>query len=124
MAVSTPRTARKRISASVVIRWGVLVALVAVVLLMLKRPTVSVAFVELSPDDVKTNASSFDSKLRELEAARESGGEGEVRLTNQELSAALQRSNPSEPDSLTSASPGSEHTTSAPGAEDAPEVQS
>ena len=74
------------------IRWTFLAILIIVVMVMLKKPVPPAPFVQVSPQVAAASAASFDSKLNELERAREGGYAAEVRLSSEELNSAFQRS--------------------------------
>src|SRR5260370_3804777 len=74
------------------IRWTFLAILIIAVMLFLKKPVPPVTFSQLSPEVATASATSFDSKLNELEKARQGGHAAEVRLTTDELNSAFQRS--------------------------------
>jgi uncharacterized protein YpmS len=91
------------------IRWALLAVLIIAVMLMLKKPVPPATFSQISPDVAAASATSFDTKVNELERARQGGYPAEVRLTSDELNSAFQRSQgqlPSEaPPSTTGAPP-------------------
>ena len=74
------------------IRWTFLAILIIVVMVMLKKPVPPAPFVQVPPQVAAASAASFDSKLNELERAREGGYAAEVRLSSEELNSAFQRS--------------------------------
>lgn len=72
------------------LRWVVLAVLLLVIGLMLRRPAPVAA--PQDPATVSENARSFETKIAELEVARQRGESAEVRLTAEEVNAALQQS--------------------------------
>jgi len=86
------------------IRWTLLAILIIAVMLMLKKPVPPATFSQVSPEVSSASATSFDSKLNELERAHQGGYPAEVRLTTDELNSAFHRSQGQLPSS-TSASP-------------------
>src|SRR3954469_8232806 len=74
------------------IRWTFLAILIIVVMLMLKKPVPPAPLIQAPPEVAAASAASFDSKLNELERAREGGYAAEVRLSTEELNSAFQRS--------------------------------
>ncbi|HET9743382.1 MAG TPA: hypothetical protein VFQ00_11590 [Terriglobales bacterium] len=78
-----------------VARWVILAALVTVLFLLLKQPS-RLNTEQQAPATVTANAASFQDKLGELQSAHENGEQGaEVRLSSDEVSAALAVANPS-----------------------------
>jgi hypothetical protein len=113
------------------IRWTVLAALIIVVMLMLKKPVPPAPFIQVAPEVTAASATSFDSKLNELERARQSGYAAEVRLSSAELNSAFQRSQgqlpqnaPSSPDNMPAAALPSSPAPSQPIDEAPPQVKS
>ena len=74
------------------IRWTFLAVLIIAVMLMVKKPVPPATFSNISPDVASASATSFDTKLNELERAHRAGYPSEVRLTTDELNSAFQRS--------------------------------
>lgn len=99
------------------IRWTFLAVVLIVVMLMLKKPVPPVTFTPASPEVVASSATSFDSKLNELEHARQGGYPAEVRLTTEELNSAFQRSQGQAPPApaATTTEPAAASPPSAPG---------
>jgi uncharacterized protein YpmS len=112
------------------IRWTLLAVLIIAVILMLKKPVPPATFSQVSPEVATASATSFDSKLNELERARQGGYPAEVRLTTDELNSAFQRSQGQSPSSAPASTTGSAPETpgsapaSAPQSEEAPQVKS
>lgn len=76
-----------------ILRWIMLAGGVLVIFLMLKKPAPVATSVDSATRSL--NAQSFESKLRELEDAHNSGhNQAEVHLTAGEVAAALTQSNP------------------------------
>ena len=77
-----------------IIRWPILVILCFVIALFLKQPD-RVAPRQQSPSAISKNANGFQNKLGELQEAHQRGDVGtEVRLTSDEVAAALVVANP------------------------------
>src|SRR5438067_8299317 len=74
------------------IYWTFLAILVIGIMVALKRPVPPATFSRVTPEVATASATSFDSKLNELEHARLGGYPAEVRLTTDELNSAFQRS--------------------------------
>jgi hypothetical protein len=109
------------------IRWTILAVLIIVVMLMLKKPVPPAPFIQVAPEVAAASATSFDSKLNELERARQSGNAAEVRLSSDELNSAFQRSQgqlPQTPPSTTAATPPESPTPSPRAGEGPPQVKS
>jgi uncharacterized protein YpmS len=86
------------------IRWTVLAVLIIAVMLMVKKPVPPATFSQVTPEAAAASATSFDTKLNELERARQGGYAAEVRLSTDELNSAFQRSQgqaPQTPTTLT-----------------------
>src|SRR5437588_1617690 len=69
-----------------------LAVLVIVVLVMLKKPVPRANFSHISTEQAVASATSFDTKLNDLEKARAAGDPAEIHLTTDELNSAFQRS--------------------------------
>lgn len=77
-----------------ILRWFVLVVLIVVLVLFLKQPD-RLATHQQPPAIIAKNANSFQDKLGELQEAHQRGAGGtEVRLTSEEVGAALIVANP------------------------------
>ena len=74
------------------IRWTFLAVFIIAIMLMLKKPVPPAPFPQASPEVAAASATSFDSKLQQLEDARAQGRAEEVHLTADELNSAFQRS--------------------------------
>lgn len=98
-----------------IIRWPILVILCFVIALFLKQPD-RVTPVRQLPSAIAKNANAFQNKLGELQEAHQRGDTGtEVRLTSDEVAAALVVANPrpQAQTTPTAALPGSNSTASA-----------
>jgi len=73
------------------IRWTFLAVFIIVVMLMLKKPVPPAPFSQASPEVAVASATSFDSKLQQLEDARVQGRAQEVHLTGDELNYGIER---------------------------------
>jgi len=112
------------------IRWTLLAILIIAVMLMLKKPVPPATFSQVSPEVASASATSFDSKLNELDHARNAGYAAEVRLTADELNSAFQRSQgqlpPAAPSTTGTApeAPGSAPSSTSQSEEGPPQVKS
>ncbi len=96
--------------------WTFLAGLIIAIMLMLKKPVPPATFSQASAEVVAASATSFDSKLQQLEDARAQGRAEEVHLTADELNSAFQRSQGELPQAAppSSAAPSTEAPTGSP----------
>jgi len=107
------------------IYWTFLAIVIIGIMVALKKPVPPATFSHVTPEVATASATSFDSKLNELEHARQGGYPAEVRLTADELNSAFQRSEgQSPPLSAADATPPAPPVTTPQTAEEAPEVKS
>jgi len=111
------------------IYWTFLAILIIGIMVALKKPMPPATFSHITPEVATASAASFDSKLNELEHARQGGYAAEVRLTTDELNSAFQRSQgelPSASAASTAApteSPGGSSTAAPASPEESPQAK-